>query len=224
MSTVTVYSNKDALIDHYFSTENYGTLDELFIGSQGTSRSLRNFIGFDFSSIPARASITSAQFKYVYIPSGGQHSSTILLDMYRVTGPWTETGITWENQPAVASSPAVSGYGFTVSSSSEWRSVDITNLVQELIANSSNSFMIRNQTEGVSSNYAYMYAREGYSGTYAPRITINYTIPFYLAPTEGNINKVAEPKFVAAVQGSINKTIVGIKTAPVQGSIDKTVF
>ena len=60
---------------------------------------------FNLSAIPATAVVKSAWFQ-AYLTAGGGSQAQVAVDVYRVTGSWTEGGVTWSNQPPVNPSPA----------------------------------------------------------------------------------------------------------------------
>ncbi len=63
----------------------------------------RSFVAFDFSEIPASATVTSAMLKLSGI---GEHSSLSHSNasvLRRVVDPWQENGVSWNSQPAATS-------------------------------------------------------------------------------------------------------------------------
>lgn len=75
-----------------------------FFGLFGIARG-RSFVRFDLSSIPAGASIVSAtlSLRLATAPSASR-----TYDATRVTGAWTEAGLTWNTMPAVAGAATAS--------------------------------------------------------------------------------------------------------------------
>ena len=72
----------------------------------------RTFIEWDISSIPANAPISSAQVK-LYANKAGCEKGAELNRTYvfdRITGSWTESGVTWNNQPTVTTTHEASTY------------------------------------------------------------------------------------------------------------------
>jgi len=86
---------------------NYGTSTSLFIRQSGdpwgaSAGSLyRSLIRFDLSSLPEGATIESATL-YGYMPA---RTGDREVAAYRVTGAWTETGVTWNTRPSNATQP-----------------------------------------------------------------------------------------------------------------------
>ncbi len=83
-----------------YQDTNYGTASTLStaVYSSSTGTWTRSLVHYDLSSIPAGSTIQSATL-YGYRSVG---TSTPAIDVFRVTGPWTETGVTWTTRPEVA--------------------------------------------------------------------------------------------------------------------------
>jgi hypothetical protein len=66
-----------------------------------TNRNRRGFVRFDVAScaIPAAAAVKSATLS-IFLNSAPNQNRT--WNVHRVTGSWTESGVTWSNQPATA--------------------------------------------------------------------------------------------------------------------------
>ncbi|WOX55518.1 DUF3344 domain-containing protein [Methanoculleus palmolei] len=86
---------------------NYGTSTSLFIRQSGdpwgasAGTLYRSLIRFNLSSIPEGATIESATL-YGYMPA---RTGDREVAAYRVTGAWTETGVTWNTRPSNATQP-----------------------------------------------------------------------------------------------------------------------
>ena len=96
-------ADADSYADQATAGTNYGTATNLDVRSQSSSRNRRTFVQLNLGacSIPANALITSASLK-LFLYAAPTQSRTY--EVHRVTGAWTETGVTWTNQPAVAAS------------------------------------------------------------------------------------------------------------------------
>ncbi len=64
----------------------------------------RALVRFDLSAIPAAAVVKSALFQAYQVAAGGSVAQ-VTTGVYRVTGSWSEGGVTWSNQPSVNPSP-----------------------------------------------------------------------------------------------------------------------
>ena len=84
----------------------------------------RSYLKFDISSIPPAASVTAASLRLCRTNgTGGARTHELRV----VTSAWTESGLTWNNQPAIA---APTGTTISVPSSAGCVTTDVTNNVQ----------------------------------------------------------------------------------------------
>ena len=104
-STVRFVAGEDAYVIYGspYSDDNYGSDSRLAVGiwdDGGTKRALRSFIYFPLTSLPSNAIITKAYLR-LRIIDRQQFSvgETKTFYVYRVFGSWTESTLTWENQP-----------------------------------------------------------------------------------------------------------------------------
>ncbi|MBI2168263.1 MAG: DNRLRE domain-containing protein [Actinobacteria bacterium] len=126
----------DAYVDQVLSTTNFGTgtsvdVRSLLLGNR------RTHVHFDLSpcSIPASATVVSAYVK-LYLSTAPSSSRTY--DAYRITGSWTETGVTWGNQPSVAAlASASASTGTTSGVTLEW---NVTSDVAAFVAGSATNY------------------------------------------------------------------------------------
>ena len=128
----------------------------------GVENIKRCFFGYDLSSIPTNAVVDSAFFSlyfsqaFVDGPQGAYHSGhTALIGdnaffINRVTGNWTESGVTWNNKPTFSTTNQVSIAPFT-NYRQDYTKMNVKNLVADMVANptSSYGFMLRYQVEAV---------------------------------------------------------------------------
>ncbi len=139
----TVVTNKDSYISQAAPSENKGTDSNLFVTSKSGSQNQRSLVGFTLPTLPSGCVVTSATLRvFNNSPSSGSTIQAI-----RITGSWTETGVTWSNQPATTGTAATSVTG----SSSAYQSWTVTTQVQEMYTNGHNSFLLRDATENSAS-------------------------------------------------------------------------
>ena len=112
----------------------------------GSPLTIRSLIDFDLSSLPVGTTIQSAQLTLYNNPdaqngyANGQHvhiSGSNEAVLQRIISPWTED-VAWNNQPITSSQNEVTLVQDT-NSYQDYR-LDVTNLLQDIIADSSNSF------------------------------------------------------------------------------------
>ena len=112
ISTCTLTASADSYVDQATLQQgtNFGGVTPLQVESSQTlgliSTNKRSFVTFDLAScsIPAAAAVQSATLS-VFLSLAPTQNRTWNID--RVTGAWTEGGITWSNQPASTNSTSV---------------------------------------------------------------------------------------------------------------------
>lgn len=144
-------SIKDAYINNVIS-EPDGTCQSLissvwtYFGEYGIGRSL---IGFDFSEFDNGIIVIDAKLSLFHNSTsghlghstlGGENSGMI----FRITEPWLEDSVSWENQPATTVTNAIY-IPAPNSDNSDFLDVDITPIIKDMIRHpeSSDGFMIK---------------------------------------------------------------------------------
>jgi hypothetical protein len=98
-------NGKDAYTYESIPGNNYGDTVLLYTDANVVGTQIRTYIQFDLSSLPGTAVITGAWLGLYYTYSSAAVPASI--GAYNVMGSWAESGpggITWTNQPAIASS------------------------------------------------------------------------------------------------------------------------
>jgi len=174
-TTVTLNPSDDAHVYAYDSGSNYGSSEYVYVSGDSTF-TYYGYIKFDLSSIPSGSAIVSAKLRlygfYFYDAGTGN------LEVYRVTGSWSESSITWDNKPGDAGSPtdtvAVPGSGNT------WVEWDVTDDVQAFIDGTYDNYgWVIKRTSGGRADF---YAKE--KGDHLPELVIEYIPPNTVTVTE----------------------------------------
>lgn len=126
MATVTFTPVQDAYISEFFSTQNFGGVNALFVGLyQGVNDIYRSLLKFDISSIPANSTIISAKLR-LYIFRNDFPLLSKPIQIYRLLSSFDEFTVTFANQPPI---PVASDATLTITNELntylEW---DMTNL------------------------------------------------------------------------------------------------
>lgn len=95
--TITLNPIADAGHRQDSPNNNYDTDNKFEIGKK-PNKVRRGFYQFDLSSLPAGAIISDATFS---IRREGGDGATLSLSVHRVTQPWTEGGLTWNNRQSL---------------------------------------------------------------------------------------------------------------------------
>ncbi|NSL88649.1 DNRLRE domain-containing protein [Chitinophaga sp. Mgbs1] len=154
-----VYSKPDWANGNFSAFEDFLTSSWTYQGTPGTARQFLKFNGL--SSLPSGTVITSATLTLTGVSSsaaapqgnsyypGSPYNSfgTNPAWIKRVTGPWTASTITWNNQPTTTTTNAAP----IAPSTSQWNysvTVNVTALVQDIINSGQNyGFSLQLQTE-----------------------------------------------------------------------------
>lgn len=171
LSTCTLTAAADAYVDGdvLAAGSNFGTAATLSVRSSALGNR-RSFARFDLTACPdfANARVTSATM-YLFATTAAAGRT---YDVHRATASWSETVVTWNNQPAVAGSATASTA--TAAGEMSWPvAADVTSFV----AGSETNFgwRIADRTEGAAvaatSTFA---AREDGTPSQRPRLQIEY--------------------------------------------------
>lgn len=134
----------------------------------------RGLFKFDLSSLPALITSASlslfADLNWSNTPTTGTNNAGYL---QRVTAPWTESTVTWSTQPTTTSSNQVIVPAST--SSAQNYTLNVTTLVQEMLNNGNNGFMLSMQDE-VNYYKALMFASsDNANSSKMPVLNITYS-------------------------------------------------
>jgi hypothetical protein len=159
--TQTVTSDADTWVDEYQPTTNRGTQTSLEIQSRN-GRNRRVLVHFALPAAPF-CTVSSATLRL----NSTNADLGRTLQAYRVVGAWTESGVTWNTQPAAAGSPA------TAASSAGWVPFDVTVSVQTMYAGGNDGFLVKDSVESQNpaTNQAYD-SRESSGGP--PELVITF--------------------------------------------------
>lgn len=147
--------------------------------NSGNLSKVRSLIRFELSVIPANAIVSGAILSLYYNPSSseGTHSGTNASYMQRITAPWVESTVTWNNQPPTTTLNQAS-LSTSSSSTQNYLSINVTTMVQDMVANPSTNFgfMLRLQNESVYKKLIFA-SSDNIVTTIRPMLVINYTAP-----------------------------------------------
>ncbi len=173
----------DTYVNEQIAGANYGTATNIDVQIR-SGRNRRLFLMFNLSNISNTAKIKSANLSiYKY----GDSTTSRTFNINRVTGPWTETGATWTNQPTVAATPTSTA---SVSAINTWYKWDVTGDVKNFVNSTYTNYgwRINDATEGgstvITSNF---YSREYSTDTsLRPKLDISYEVDE--GPTTGLVS------------------------------------
>lgn len=188
-TTINLTASKDAAIGYHdganTANNNYGYAAQnaaYTIPSVAQSGGLninRALIDFNLTTIPANATIISAYLNLHALGASGSlpgHSGTNnSAYLERVTQNWSENTITWNNQPT---STAVNHVTLNQSTSAtqNYLNISVTNLVQDMVNNSSTSFGFKLKliTEAVTNSLLFA-SKDNSNTSLAPTLVVTYS-------------------------------------------------
>jgi hypothetical protein len=152
--TQTMVTDRDTYVRQDQATNNFGSANDLYVQSRDGSRNRRALVYVPLPSKPAGCLVSSAILRL--------HATTVTsgrtIQAYRAAASWTESGITWNNQPAAVGSPATSDSGSTTG----WKEWNVTALVDLMYSGSNNGFVLKDATENLAAAPDQVYdSREG---------------------------------------------------------------
>jgi hypothetical protein len=138
-STATAGADRDSWVLQSSTGSNFGTDSVLKVNSKSGSGNSRALVRFGLPAVPSGCQVTSAKLRLY----AGSYQSGRTLHALRLNGSWTETAVTWANQPAstgsAATAPSRSSAGYV-----EWT---VTGQVQSMYSGANHGFLIRDATE-----------------------------------------------------------------------------
>lgn len=193
---------KDAIINVKDQSDNYGNLNYGTFTDIRAQRwttggiwfKERGLVEFDLSSIPPYAVIINAKLNLYGLAHSwsGQSNAGVL---QRITSPWAESVVTWNNQPSATSTGEVAIPGST--SSTQNYQLDVTSHVIDMVQNAERNYgwMIKLNGEGNSSLAKLDFASSDYTTDANKRPKLEIT--FYIPGDENTRNWVMEENFDA---------------------------
>jgi large repetitive protein len=134
--TQTVTADSDAEIDQASPSSNFGTGTGLTVDSRKTANNKRVLLHVPLPSTPSGCSVTAATLTLTAQTSNSGRT----LQCWQLGSTWTETGVTWNNQPATTGSAATAASGSSPS-------FTVTTEVQNLYSGTNTGFLIKDATE-----------------------------------------------------------------------------
>lgn len=175
-TTTTIYAVEDADTCSTVPNYNYGKLSTAQVGADPSENWYRYFfMKFDLSSIPEFAQITDIKLNtYCVSDAAGYYEVTRAL-----SNVWTETSITWNNQPSLAAgsphSMLIDTTGFK-----QWNLKFYSSYATEQLKTDKKITFVLVPDRDVPTQYTWTNWRtREYGGGFAPNIVVTYTVPTY---------------------------------------------
>ncbi|MFC9775519.1 DNRLRE domain-containing protein [Paenibacillus chitinolyticus] len=157
---------QDAFVREGMPKLNYGTEQDMFAGyNAGLNERYRSLVRFDLAALPPLQKLTKAELK---IFSDYENVPEALIGLYEAQEPWTEDGITWDNQPVSTSLQLQEKAGKTRG----YIKFDLLELVKKWYQTPSSNYGLLLKALDETSAYQRFYTRE--QGKTPPLLEIEY--------------------------------------------------
>ncbi|GKS09462.1 hypothetical protein YDYSY3_04620 [Paenibacillus chitinolyticus] len=157
---------QDAFVREGMPKLNYGTEQDMFAGyNAGLNERYRSLVRFDLAALPPLQKLTKAELK---IFSDYENVPEALIGLYEAQEPWTEDGITWDNQPVSTSLQLQEKAGKTRG----YIKFDLLELVKKWYQAPSSNYGLLLKALDETSAYQRFYTRE--QGKTPPLLEIEY--------------------------------------------------
>jgi 2',3'-cyclic-nucleotide 2'-phosphodiesterase (5'-nucleotidase family) len=194
-SMVTAGAAADAQVVEGYPTANYGTKTYLYVQSAYLAPYYdeRSWLRFNLAGLlPAGAEVAGARLKlYCWKAGTADMAATV---HGADDDSWTETGITWNNQPAWGAPLAAAT--LTAGRTGLWYTWDVTSFVRDqvLAGDSAISLVVKPETEGAAAALTYAFDSREYSAALQPVLEVDYSID---TPGSGVAGVAFEYRFAA---------------------------
>lgn len=172
--TVSFGASVDSYVRDDQTGNNFGTNTQMHVRGAGSPLK-RAFVQFNVSTILAGSTINSATLTLCLDEVPAASAQGKVHELRRVNGSWTETGLTWNNQPAISST--VTGT-IVVPSTATCVTFNVTSDVQAWVnGTTNNGWRLNEQNEGSGGGNAKYATRENGSSSTRPKLDVTYAPP-----------------------------------------------
>ncbi|MGE5391565.1 MAG: DNRLRE domain-containing protein [Deltaproteobacteria bacterium] len=178
MTEIYFTPNIDAYIAQWYPASNFGIVPYLYIGRYKQNGDVyRSLLEFNLGNVGSNAILPGSVIKNAYLNlriyrNEILNGSTININAYRVLQNWSETGVTWNNQPICSSTP--DGAALISSGVSGIIKIDLSSLIQEWFQGETvNRGIIIRGDEGANSLVGF-FAREYPNTSFWPQLEVIY--------------------------------------------------
>ncbi len=185
-TTVTLESGsngEDASVQTDFPSTNKGNGSNFLSATWTCGGNLcldRSLVQFDLSAVPTGAVLVTAYLSlyadnnsvlgYNGTPTYGSNNAAWLR---RVTSTWQENTVTWNNQPTTTTINQIT-LSQSTSTSQDYLNIDVTKLIQDMLANGNNGFMLMQKNEINYYNSLIFCSGEHPNSSKHPKLVITY--------------------------------------------------
>ena len=166
---------KDALVNSFLTESNYEGSSIIDAGNFASGTTVRSYIQFNLSSVPADARVIDADLKLYQYNSGTKNST---INLYKVTSGWQEGTLNWNSQPNYSTEAE---YSTNITAGVvAWKSWDIDSFVQGWLDGTISNYgmALVNTDETTLDTFVYFHSSDyATDTTKCPKLVISYYIP-----------------------------------------------
>jgi len=166
---------KDALVSSFLTESNYEGSSIIDAGNFASGTTVRSYIQFNLSSVPADARVIDADLKLYQYNSGTKNST---INLYKVTSGWQEGTLNWNSQPNYSTEAE---YSTNITAGVvAWKSWDIDSFVQGWLDGTISNYgmALVNTDETTLDTFVYFHSSDyATDTTKCPKLVISYYIP-----------------------------------------------
>jgi hypothetical protein len=141
---------------------------------------LRSMIQFDMTSIPTSAIVNSAELSLYYNPTSSSNGQAGTNESYlqRITAPWVESTVTWNNQPTTDTVNQVT-LARSTSANQDYPNIDVSASTQLMVSNPALNFgwMIKLINESAQFSSMKFSSSDQATQSFHPKLRVCYTDP-----------------------------------------------
>jgi hypothetical protein len=166
-------SNEDAYVSQFDASGNHGSEAELFVGVSGsTTTTFRSFIEIPTTSIPSGAGVSTAYLS-LYC-NAALTTAAYSISAYQVTDDWSDTSVTWNNQPNASTTVLASA---SVGSSGSWYNWEaLESIVARWAQGDTGNYGLRlSGNESTALNSRKQFVSADSTSTNKPQVVLSYT-------------------------------------------------
>jgi hypothetical protein len=179
--TKTIFSTADSYVDSSNPDTNFGTQNRLNVSANNIQA--YSYVKFDLSSLPTDASITNATLQAYWNEKTGSvyYSPSDKIGAYVCAeNSWGEQSITWNNKPAIGSSPTSVWAITSMLMYHGYQSWDVTQDVKTALQSKGLTEVLKFSVKNGEDGFMVFQSKEG---GYGAKIDIEYTSASQPTPT-----------------------------------------
>ena len=176
-ATIIIPAAADTYVTNIAPDANYGNFSYLNFSYNSLRILTGSFLLFRFDvqeALGPEAIIDSATLELYQIGASG--APTVTAQLHPILEPWTETGVTFNNQPAVYTGPFL--LATTLDNTVGWKQIDLTQFADNWLAGDGYGVELRSTTDDFARTFESTEHNER-----MPRLVIQYHLPATVTPS-----------------------------------------